>query len=259
MLPAMRRARIIELLRRDGMAALKDMSDALGVSVSTLRRDVEYLCDSGHLERTHGGAVLAMNRSQGFEPAPEIAEELESGAKRAIGRRAAELIQAGQTVIFDSGTTTAAAARAAVARGLPFTAFTNDLGIARTLSANAAIQTYVAGGIVRPGSATLIGGGALQSIGRLRADMAFIGTHAITPDALSDTSIELAEIKRAILAAAERVVLLVDSTKIFSRAFCEFGRPSEIDLLVTDARLGSGPRAELAARRVAIELASEAA
>jgi DeoR/GlpR family transcriptional regulator of sugar metabolism len=257
MLPAMRRARIIELLRRDGMAALKDLSDALGVSVSTLRRDVEYLCDSGHLERTHGGAMLAVSRTQGFEPSPEIAQELESDAKRAIGRRAAELIQPGQTVIFDSGTTTAAAARAAVARGVSFTAFTNDLEIARTLSSSSSIQTYVSGGVVRAGSTTLIGSGALQSIARLRADIAFVGTHALTPDALSDTSIELAEIKRAILASAEKVVLLVDSTKVFSRAFCEFGRTSDLTLVITDSRLGSEPRAELGSRKVPVDLAAD--
>ncbi len=259
MLPAMRRARIIELIRRDGMAALKDLSDALGVSLSTLRRDVEYLCESGHLERMHGGAMLAVNPTQGFEPAHDLAEATEIAAKRAIGRRAAELIQPGQTVIFDSGTTTASAARAAVARGVSFTAFTNDLGIAGTLSASPSVQTYVAGGVVRPGSATLIGSGALQSVQRLRADLALIGTHAITPEVLSDTSIELAEIKRAILAAAEKVVLLVDSTKIFSRAFCEFGRTADIGLLVTDLRLGSEARAVLGSRKVPVELSADVA
>lgn len=257
MLPAMRRARIIELLRRDGMAALKDLSDALDVSVSTLRRDVDYLCESGHLERTHGGAMLAVNRTQGFEPAHDIAEAIESGAKRAIGARAAELIQPGQTVIFDSGTTTAAAARAAVARQVPFTAFTNDLAIARTLSASPAILTYASGGVVRPGSTTLMGSGALLSISRLRADLAFMGTHALSAEVLSDTSIELAEIKRAILASAERVVLLVDSSKIFSRAFCEFGRTSELGLVITDSRIGSEAREELGSRKVPVELAAE--
>lgn len=255
MLPAMRRARIIEVIRRDGIVALKDLSNALGASVSTLRRDVEYLCDTGHLERTHGGAMLAVTRTQGFEPAHEIAAATESEAKRAIGRRAAELIEPGQTVLFDSGTTTAAAARAAAARGVAFTAFTNDLGIAQALGAGTTVQTHVAGGTVRPGSATLIGAGALRSVQRLRADVAFVGTHAMTADTLSDTSVELAEIKRAILDAAERVVLLVDSTKIFSRAFCEFGRTSDIHLLLTDSRLGSEARAELGARRVPIELA----
>ncbi len=159
----------------------------------------------------------------------------------------------------DGGATTAAAALAAVTRGVSFTAFTNDLGIAGTLSASPSVQTYVAGGVVRPGSATLIGSGAVQSVQRLRADLAFVGTHAITPEVLSDTSIELADTKRAILAAAERIVLLVDSTKIFSRAFCEFGRTADIGLLVTDTRLGSDARAELGSRKVPVELSAEVA
>ncbi|MDP4033452.1 MAG: DeoR/GlpR family DNA-binding transcription regulator [Pseudorhodobacter sp.] len=258
MLPAMRRARIIELLRKDGMASLKDMTDALAVSLSTLRRDVDYLCESGRLERMHGGAMLNVNRHGSFEPAPEIASALESAAKRAIGQRAAGLIQPGQTVIFDSGTTAAAAALCARERGIAFTAFTNDLAIAGLLSASPAIQVFVAGGSVRTGSTTLLGSGALQSILRLRADIAFIGTHAMTATDLSDTSIELAEIKRAILMAADLVVLLADSSKIFSRAFCTFGRTSDIGLLVTDARVAPEAEADLRACGVALDIVPEA-
>jgi DeoR/GlpR family transcriptional regulator of sugar metabolism len=258
MLPAMRRARIIELLRKDGMASLKDMADALAVSLSTLRRDVDYLCDSGHLERTHGGAVLNVNRQGSFEPAPEIASELESVAKRAIGQRAAGMIRPGQTVIFDSGTTTAATALYARERGIAFTAVTNDLAIAGLLSASAAIQVFVTGGSVRTGSATLLGSGALQSFLRLHADIAFIGTHALTATDLSDTSIELAEIKRAILRAASQIVLLADSSKIFARAFCSFGSTADISLLVTDDRLSPQAEADLRAAGVPLEIVPEA-
>lgn len=258
MLPAMRRARIIELLRRDGMASLKDMADALTVSLSTLRRDVDYLCESGHLERTHGGAMLNVNRQGSFEPAPEIASELESAAKRAIGQRAAGMIKSGQTVIFDSGTTTAAAALCARDRGLAFTAFTNDLSIAALLSESPAIQVFVAGGHMRNGSTTLLGSGALQSILRLHADIAFIGTHALTSTDMSDTSIELAEIKRAILKAARRVVLLADSSKIFSRAFCNFGQVSEVSMLITDDRLSPQAESDLRLAGVTLEIVPEA-
>lgn len=258
MLPAMRRARIIELLRKDGMASLKDMADALTVSLSTLRRDVDYLCDSGHLDRTHGGALLNVNRQGSFEPAPEIASELESAAKRAIGKRAAGMIKAGQTVIFDSGTTTAATAQYARERGVAFTAVTNDLAIAGLLSTSPSIQVFVTGGSVRTGSTTLLGSGALQSILRLHADIAFIGTHALTTADLSDTSIELAEIKRAILRSADRIVLLADSSKIFSRAFCSFGRTSDVGLLVTDDRLSPQSEADLRAAGVLLDIVPEA-
>lgn len=237
MLPALRRARIIELLRRDGAAGLKEMSEALKVSVSTLRRDVDYLCDQGHLERTHGGAVLKAGLRAGAELEREIASELDSGAKAAIGLRAASLIQPGQTVIIDSGTTTAAAARAARDRGIPFTAMTNDVSIASILSESPLIQVQVTGGTIRPGTGTLLGADALQSVRRLRADLAFIGAHALSEDEMSDTTIELAELKRAIIAATDRPVLLADSSKVFSRAFCSFGWVDELHLLITDSRV----------------------
>lgn len=253
MLPALRRARIIELLRRDGAAGLKEMSEALSVSVSTLRRDVDYLCEQGHLERTHGGAVLNEARRAGIELEREIASELESDAKAAIGLRAAALIEPGQTVIVDSGTTTAAAARAARDRGIPFTAITNDFTIAAILSENSAITVLVTGGMVRAGTSTLWGADTLRSILRINADMAFVGTHALSEDEMSDTSVELAQLKQAILGAAEKRVLLADSTKIFSRTFCSFGRVSDLDLLITDSRLSVSRRAVLERNGLRIE------
>ena len=137
---------------------------------------------------------------------------------------------------------------------IPFTAFTNDLAIGRTLSARAAIHTFMAGGYIRPASTTVLGSDALQSIARLKADIAFIGTHAMTADDLSDTSIELAEFKRAILLAARRVVLLVDSSKIFSRAFCSFGRTTDVGMIITDDRISAAALAELRARGIPVEL-----
>lgn len=254
MLPALRRARIIELLHRDGAAGLKEMSEALKVSVSTLRRDVDYLCDQGHLERTHGGAVLKAGLRAGVELEREIASELESGAKAAIGQRAANLIQPGQTVIIDSGTTTAAAARAARDRRIPFTAMTNDVSIAAILSESTLIKVQVAGGMIRPGTSTLLGADALHSIRRLRADLALIGTHALSECEMSDSSIELAELKRDIIVAADRPVLLADSSKIFTRAFCSFGRVDEPHLIITDSRISPDQIEALSANGAQIDV-----
>jgi len=237
MLPALRRARIIELLRRDGAVGLKEMSQALGASVSTLRRDVDYLCEQNHLARTHGGAVLT-DRLAGVELERDIASELESGAKRVIGQR-------GQTVILDSGTSTAAAARMARDRGVAFTAITNDFTIASILSESPSIKVLVTGGMVRGGTSTLLGADTMHYIRRLRADLAFVGTHALSGAEMSDTSIELAELKRAIIAASDCPVLLADSSKIFSRAFCGFGCVSDMDHLITDSRLLPDRRVQL--------------
>ncbi|MCC5974716.1 MAG: DeoR/GlpR transcriptional regulator [Rubellimicrobium sp.] len=238
------------------MATLKDMSEALGVSMSTLRRDVDYLGESGHLERTHGGAMLNEDRRRALELEPAIASELESNAKRAIGYAAAELILTGQTVMFDSGTTTAAAARAARDRGIPFTAVTNDLAIAGLLSSSPSIRVLVVGGFVRTGTSTLLGPEILRAVSRLRADLVFIGTHALTPDDLSDTSADLADLKRSFVEAGERAIALVDTSKIFSRAFCSFANTRELDRVITDSRIR--PEDLQALRdRVEVEIVSE--
>jgi len=254
MLPAKRRARIIELLRAEHAASLRDMADALGMSLSTARRDVDYLCETGLLQRTHGGAMLEASGLKTLEPAPEIASAIASMEKQAIGRRAAAMIEPGQTVIFDSGTTTAAAALSARNRNIPFTAVTNDLAIGSVLAGNGAIHATVTGGQVRPGSTTLLGAAAVQMIGRLRADIAFVGTHALTAEALSDTSTELAEIKNAILRAADRIVLLADSGKFFSTAFCIFGRLADVHLIVTDRKLPAAHAATIRGLGIPLEI-----
>lgn len=256
MFPAQRRARILELLRLEASASLRELSDKLKISLSTIRRDVDYLCETGHLQRTHGGAILEETGLRSFEPEPEIAFAIASAEKRAIGQRAAALIQPGQSVIFDSGTTTAAAALAARERSIPFTAVTNDLHIGTLLSANPSISTTVTGGLVRPGSTTLLGVAAANAFGRLHADIAFIGTHALNAESLSDTSSELADIKQLILRSADLVVLLVDSSKFFTTAFCSFGKLTDVGLVITDDKLGLEHAAQIGALGVPMEIAT---
>ena len=253
MLPAKRRARIIEVLRREGAASLRDLADQLDMSISTIRRDVDYLCETGLLSRTHGGAMLDEGAARGRETEPAIAAEIERAAKAAIGARAAALLAPGRTAIFDSGSTVAAAAEAALDAGAPFTAVTNDLRIGALFGESERVETVLPGGRVRPGSSTLIGAGCVRAIERLHADIAFIGAHAVAPEGLSDTSAELAEVKRAILGAADLVVLAADSTKFFSRAFCLFGELRQVDLIVTDDRLPDDKLAELEGRGLRVD------
>lgn len=254
MLQAQRRARIIELLRTEHAVSMHDIVDVVGISISTARRDVDYLCEAGLLVRTHGGAMLEASGLKTLEPAPEIALAIASREKLAIGRWAASLIKPGHTVIFDSGTTTGAAALAARNRNIPFTAVTNDLTIGAILAGSGIIHTTVTGGQVRPGSATLMGSTAVQMMGRLRADLAFVGTHALTQETLSDTSTELADIKSTILRAAERIILLADSGKFFNTAFCTFGRLADVHLIVTDDKLPAEHGAAIRGRGIPLEI-----
>ncbi len=162
-------------------------------------------------------------------------------------------------MIFDSGTTTAAAALAARDRNIPFTAVTNDLHIATLFSASACISTSVTRGSVRPGSPTLLGVATANAFERLHADIAFIGTHALTSDSLSDTSLELADIKQTILRSAELVVLLADSGKFFTNAFCTFGKLTDVDLIITDDKLDLEHVARIGALGVPMEIVTVSA
>ena len=144
-----------------------------------------------------------------------------------------------------------------VERDVPFTAFTNDLSIASVFSQSNTINTFVAGGNVRPGSSTLLGASAVRMIEQLRADVAIIGAHAVSNDGLSDSSIELCEVKRAIISAAEFVVLLVDSSKFFSRSFSLFGSLEEIGLIITDDRISPDMLKELKQRNIPVETVSQ--
>lgn len=241
MLAAKRRARILQYLRTESFASLADLAEQLDMSVSTIRRDVEYLDQTGHLVRTRGGAMLDPGMAELREVEAEISVELEAPAKRAIGRAAAAMIAPGSSVIFDSGTTTAAVARAAIAEGREFSAFTNDLVIADLL-AQANYTVEMPGGTVRPGSSTLIGAACVGAIARLRPDIAFIGAHAVCPEGMSDSTTELAEVKAAILSAGRKTMLVADATKFDSRSYCLFGGLDRLHRVFSDARLGPATR-----------------
>lgn len=257
MLPARRRARVLEILRKERIASLKNLADAIPTSLSSLRRDVDYLEEAGFLEKTHGGVVLKSDHMVQVEAEPRLASAIESEAKAAIGRRAAQMIEPGQSVIFDSGSTTLAAAKAAVERRIPFLAFTNDIRIAATLIANPHIQIEVSGGRIRPGSATLLGPGAARTFMRLRVDVAFIGAHAGDDECFSDSSLELADLKAEIVRSARCAVLLADHTKFGQRSLYSIGPVTDLDLIISDGNMDPGMAEHYRGLGIAVEAVSE--
>ncbi|HET6469325.1 MAG TPA: DeoR/GlpR family DNA-binding transcription regulator [Geminicoccaceae bacterium] len=245
MIAAQRRALILEQVRRLGGASIGDLSDSIGVSLSTIRRDLDYLTREGYLVRSHGGALLAEAQRSTFEPLREIGVHLARGAKVAIGRRAADLVENGQSVIFDSSSTVLEAARAVVARRLRLTACTNDIAIAAVLSAGESIQVIVLGGSVRAGSLTLVGDPGQSFLDRLHADVAFIGIHSLALGRLTETSLEVAAMKRRMIECAAQVVVLADSSKFAHPAFCDVCPLERADIVVTDDGLAPEPRGAL--------------
>ena len=239
LMAAQRRQRIIEFLQRHGAVTIGQLEQALGASLSTLRRDLDALAAEGVVDRTHGGALLRQQAQtySTFEPETEAAAELSPREKAMIGHAAAKLLVPRQSVIFDSGTTVLEAARAAVKRSIPLTAVTNDLAIAQVLGQSSMIQVHVLGGALRPGSPTVTGQPMIDQVKNLRAELLFMGAHAVTQEVISETSAEVAAAKQALMRAANHRCLLVDSSKFRPRAFMQVGTLSDIEDLITDSHL----------------------
>jgi DeoR family transcriptional regulator of aga operon len=254
MIPAARRARVLDLLKRDGVVAIQRLADEIGISISTARRDVDFLTSAGLLERSHGGASLRSGPRTAFEPAAMVTHQIARPAKIAIGRYAASLVSVGQSVILDSSSTVLEAAHALAERDLQLTVVSNDLRIAMVLGPRPNVQMIVPGGQVRPGSYTLLGAPALELVRGLQVDLALIGVHALAQSRPSETSLEAASIKRGFVRAAHRVVLLADSSKFRASAFCEICPIDLVHQVVCDDGLAAVDRDALEKAGVLVTL-----
>jgi DeoR family transcriptional regulator of aga operon len=233
-IPAERHARILEFLSRHGAASIHAIAAELSVSASTIRRDLDDLTETGYLERSHGGAVLRSRTLTTFEPSREIAERLALSEKIAIGAFAASLLENNQSVIFDSSSTVAEAARAVVARDMVLTAISTDIGIAQELNKSPRIRVIVPGGTMRKESLTLTGDPALGLLATINVEVGLIGIHSLAGLKPSETTLEIAAMKKALIAACQHIVLLADSTKFTNPAFCEVAKIEAFHHLVTD-------------------------
>lgn len=235
LIPAQRHAMILQVLQSDGAASVQQLADAIGASVSTLRRDLETLEEAGFVDRTFGGASLRAHALTTLEPAHAVAAHIRHEEKAAIGKVAAKAVSAHQAVIFDSSSTVREAARAIMARGIPLTAITNDLAIAQMLSGSPQIKIVVAGGLVRSGSMTLFGAPGEEFLAGVTADVALMGAHAVTEEGVSEATIEIARVKQVMLRAARRACVLADHTKLTESAVFRICGLDAIDELITDA------------------------
>lgn len=252
LIPAQRRALILDLIRDSNGASIASLAERLAASESTVRRDLDYLTEQGYIERSHGGAMVKGAPNTTFEPQYEIGSRTQHAEKAAIGAAAAALVEAGQSVIFDSSSTVLEAALAVAKRGLRITAVTNDLNIASALAGQSAVHLIVPGGTLRPGSFTLIGEPGMDFLAGLHVDLAFIGIQALSGLRLADSSVEIAAMKRRMVDAARQVVLLADSSKFRETSFREVCGVERMARLITDDRLGARERKALEKAGVAV-------
>ena len=246
-IPAKRRALILEHLRVNGAASIAELSEAIGGSQSTVRRDLEHLVEGGYLERTHGGALLVPPLQATFEREPSINAHIRLAEKIAIGAEAALRLNPRESVIFESSSTVTEAVRAAIMRDLSLTVVTNSLDIAQLCAGVPNWRVIMPGGTIRPGTQALAGEPGQSFFETVHADVCFTGAYAVTGAILTDASLEVAALKRAMIGSARRKILLVDSSKFTQPAFATFCDLSAIDEVITDDGLDAEQLAALRA------------
>lgn len=254
MVSAKRQALILEHLRINGAASIQELADTIAGSQSTVRRDLEHLVEKGYLERTHGGAHLLQPMRATFERETTVNAELQHAEKVAIGREAAQRLSARDSVIFDSSSTVMEAVRAAAERDLPLTVVTNSLEIADFAADIKSWRIILPGGTVRPGYRHLAGEPGESFIKTLHADICMTGASAVTGTLLTETTLEVASLKRAMISSARKTILLVDSSKFTAPGFCTLSDISEIDEVITDEGVSQDALASLyaAERKVTV-------
>ena len=242
MLARQRQALILDELRRTGGVRVSELTELLGVSDMTIRRDLEQLAADGVLQKVHGGAVLSGNVTE--EPGFEAKRALEQPAKRAIAARAAQLVKASTAIAISAGTTTwAMAQHLATVRGL--TVVTNSTTVADTIASmgDPTQQTVILTGGVRTRSAALVGPVADLTIRSLHVDQLFLGAHGFDARAgLTTPNLAEAETNRALISSAREVIALVDSTKWGIVGLADFGALSAVDVLISDEGLPDDAR-----------------
>lgn len=228
---AIERRRLILRIVRSGEAVhVADLARRLGVSQMSVRRDLARLAREGKLVRVHGGAVVAED-----EPPFGVIEVERAEAKDRIGQAAAALVEDGQTIMIDIGTTTLAFARHL--HGRPLTVITSSLAVVQELLDDAEIELVILGGIVRRNYRSLVGMLAEDALRQVSADIAFLGTSGIRQHdlAVMDTTMAEAPIKRGMITAARRRVLLADAQKFSMEGTVRVCDVNDLDVVVTDA------------------------
>jgi DeoR family transcriptional regulator of aga operon len=237
-----RRREILDALHRDGRVLVKDLARRFQTSQITIRKDLEFLDGQGVIQRTHGGA-LPLRAGALLDPTVREKEKLHRKQKTKIALAASRLVEEGQSVLLDSGTTTMAIARAL--KGMAqLTVITNALNIAAEL-AGTHIDVILTGGMLRKNSFSLVGPLAERTLRQLSADVLFLGVDGFdTKAGLFTPNLLESEVNRAMVEISRRTIAVCDSSKFGRRSLCNIMPVTMVHEVITDKQI---PKADLAA------------
>lgn len=236
LLTEQRRRNLLDLVDQQGQVTVADMVQRFSISAVTVRSDLDALASLGAVVRSHGGAVRRLEATQDY---PLRAKEtLHPDEKVRIGKAAAEMVQSGETVILDSGTTTAEIARHLKRmKTQPLTVITNALNIAIELADSPGISLIMIGGLLRPVSCSFVGPQAEAMMNEFHADRLFLAVDGFdlengpsTPDVLE------AQLNNVMIRSAREVNVVTDFSKLGRRSVSRIGPFNRIRRLITDNR-----------------------
>src|SRR5262245_43122696 len=236
LLTEQRRRNLLDLVDQQGQVTVSDMVRRFAISAVTVRSDLDALASLGAVVRSHGGAIRRLEAIQDYPLRTK--ETLHHAEKVRIGKAAAELVQPGETIILDSGTTTAEIARHLKRRKLQnVTVITNALNIAVELMDCPGVSLIMIGGLMRPVSLSFVGPQADSMMNEFHADRLFLAVDGLdlengpsTPDVLE------AQLNNVMIRSAKEVNVVADFSKLGRRSVSKIGPFKRIQRLITDKR-----------------------
>src|SRR5579884_1176463 len=247
-----RRREIVKILKNDGRVSVEDLVRRFAVSAVTLRADLGQLAKRGILVRSYGGAMLPQEPHQEYPL--NVKRTIYHAEKTRIGRAAVKLIRPHQTIVLDSGTTSAEVARAIKASGLEaLTVVTHALNIAGEFLDASNISVIMIGGIMRHVSGSFVGPQAERLITELHADHFFLGVDGLDPDVgLSTPDLLEAQLNTLMMRISQEVTVVADASKLGRRSLSVIGGIESVRRIITDDR--AAPETLEAIRRKGVEV-----
>jgi len=249
--PEERQAKLEAYLQKAEFASLEELASQVGVSVSTVRRDVKSLEARRVVRRTHGGARTLQPKTDEF--VFNVRDTHQVAEKEAIGETCAALIRPGENVIIDSGTTCFHVAKRLGDKVAQI--ITNSLPVANLFSASNRHEVHLSGGVIYPRLGVLVGPHAVETFSRMHADVAILSGSGISENGIYNSHALLVDIQRAMIAGAARVIFCFDHTKFGRRSTFFLTDFSEVDVVVTDAAAPPDLVATLRAQGIDVQVA----
>ena len=249
-----RRRLIVELVEQQGRATVDELATRFGTSAVTIRTDLDTLARSSAIARSHGGA-LPVSAATNDTPL-NIKETRWHAQKLRIGQAAAGMIQDGETIILDSGSTTVEIARQI--RQIKFeslTVITNALNIAMELSGLPQIRVMMLGGLLRQTSYSLVGPDAEQALAKLSADRLFLGVDGLDPEVGVTTPDPLeAALNALMIRVSRQTIAVLDASKLGQRSLSVITPVRNLHMVITDSNAAAETVESLRAEGVQVVL-----